>query len=162
WLQYADANHVSREAAFYHTTRPQVFSGASASSVPVNRFWGVFRGTGSSWSDLTSASRNADTPLAFGAVGESLALGYTEKFREINVALRSVAAGGWAEQLEYVTAVDSAGRPTAWAALKLVTDGTNGLHTSGRITFDPPANWVPASINGSARLFYVRYRTTHA
>jgi hypothetical protein len=160
WLEYADRNHLSRESAFYHATKPLAYSGASASSVPVNRFWGVYRGSGSSWADLTSAARNADSPMKFGAAGESIAVGYPEKYREINVSLRSVAASGWAETLEYVTAVDSQGRPTAWAPLKVIADGTGGLHRSGTITFDPPANWVPASVNGSARLFYVRFRTT--
>jgi hypothetical protein len=161
WLQYADAHHVSREGAFYHATRPQAFSGASASSVPVNRFWGVYRGGSSAWTNLTSAARNADTPMKFGAAGDSVAVGYPEQFREINVSLRTAAENGWAEQLEYVTAVDSQDRPTAWAPLKLISDGTNGLYKSGTITFDPPANWVPASVDGSARLYFVRFRTTH-
>jgi hypothetical protein len=163
WLEYADRNHLSREAAFYHVTRPTPTAGASASSVPVNRFWGVYRGSGTTGlTDLTSAARNADTSVAFGALGQSLSVGYTEKFREINVALRAAAANNWASHLEYVTAVDSLGRPTAWAPLRLIADGTAGLHRSGQLTFDPPANWVAASINGSARLFYVRFRTTHA
>jgi hypothetical protein len=163
WLEYADRSRLSREAAFYHVTRATPTSGASASSVPVNRFWGVYRGSGTTGlTDLTSAARNADTSVAFGALGQSLSVGYTEKFREINVALRAAAANGWADQLEYVTAVDSQGRPTAWAPLRLIADGTGGLHRSGQVTFDPPANWVAASINGSARLFYVRFRTTHA
>ena len=32
----------------------------------------------------------------------------------------------------------------------------------GQATFDPPRDWVPASLNGTARLFYVRVRTTAA
>jgi hypothetical protein len=163
WLQYADRNHLNREAAFYHVNRATPASGASASSVPVNRFWGVYRGAGTTGlTDLTSAARNADTSLAFGSLGQSLNIGYTEKFREINLTLRAGAANSWAAQLEYVTAVDSQGRPTAWAPLRTVTNGTNNLTRSGQLTFDPPANWVAASINGSARLFYVRFRTTHA
>ena len=160
WLAYADANRLDRAAAFYHVSKAMPYSGASASSVPVNRFWGVYRGSASGWTDLTSAARSAGTSLAFGNVGEVLAVGYPEKFREINVALRSAAAGAWGEQLEYVSAVDSQGRPTAWASLKLLGDGTGGLRRSGQITFDPPANWVAASVNGSARLYYVRFRTT--
>src|SRR5205823_5789116 len=161
WLEFADRNHLSREAAFYHVTRPTPTSGASASSVPVNRFLGVYRGTGTTGlTDVTSAARNADSSVAFGKRGESLDVGYTEKFREINVSLRSAAANGWSGRWEYVTAVDAKGRPTAWAPLKLIADGTGGLHRSGQITFDPPADWVAAGVNGSARLFYVRFRTT--
>ena len=156
WLQYADRNHVTREAAFYHVSRAMGFSGMSASAVAVNRFWGVYRGR----TDLTSAAKNADTSFAFGNVGEALSVGYTEKFREINVSLRAAAGGNWNSQLEYVTAIDSQGRPTAWATLHMNADGTGGLRHSGQILFDPPANWVAASVNGSARLFYVRFRTT--
>lgn len=156
WLQYADRNKISRENAFYHVSRAMAYSGMSASAVHVNRFWGVYRGT----TDLTRIARTADQSFAFGSAGESLSVGFTEKFREINVSLRSAAAGSWNSVLEYVTAIDSSGRPTAWATLRLNADGSGGLRRSGQITFDPPANWVPASVNGSARLFYVRFRTT--
>ena len=163
WLEYSDRNRLDREAAFYHVNRATATSGASASSVPVNRFWGVYRGAGTTGlTNLTSAARNADTSLAFGGTGESLSVGYTEKFREINLTLRAGAANGWASRLEYVTAVDSLGRPTAWATLSTASNGTAGLTKSGQITFDPPSNWVAASLNGSARLFYVRFRTTSA
>jgi hypothetical protein len=37
---------------------------------------------------------------------------------------------------------------------------TSGLTRSGQILFDPPADWKPASINGSTRLYYVRFATT--
>src|SRR5262249_59887430 len=36
----------------------------------------------------------------------------------------------------------------------------SGLADSGRITFDPPPDWKTASIANSARLYYVRFRTT--
>jgi hypothetical protein len=160
WLQYADQNHLDRESAFYHVTRATSYSGVSASSVPVNQFWGVFSGAGGKWTDLTSAAHNADKPFGLGGVGSALAVGYTEKFREINVALQSGATGIWDGQWQYVTAVDAKGNPTAWAPLKLIQDGTSGLRRTGTITFDPPANWVTASVNGSARLYYVRFITT--
>jgi hypothetical protein len=56
--------------------------------------------------------------------------------------------------------VDAAGSPAAWAPLRTLTDSTKGLQASGTVTFDPPADWKPASVGGSARLYYVRYRTT--
>jgi hypothetical protein len=161
WLAYADKLGVSREAAFYHATRPIASSGASASSVPVNQFWGVYRGTDGSWTNLTGQAKSASAaPFSFPASGQSLAAGYTEKFREINVSLVSAAAGSWAATLEYVSAVDAQGRPTRWSTLHLNADQTAGLRHSGRITFDPPKDWVAASVDGSARLFYVRFRTT--
>ncbi len=70
--------------------------------------------------------------------------------------------------LEYPTAVDSNGNPTAWSTLTTLSDTTNGLTTTGAgtITFDPPSNWVPAvvdsTVSGTMRYYYVRFRTTTA
>jgi hypothetical protein len=160
WLQYADQNHIDREAAFYHVTRPTSYSGMSASAVPVNQFWGVYSQTGTRATDLTSAAHAGTSPFALGGSGSTLAVGYTELFREIDVSLQSSAAAGWGGQWQYVTAVDAKGNPTAWARLDLLQDGTGGMRRSGAVTFDPPANWVTASIDGSARLYYVRFVTT--
>src|SRR5262249_17942416 len=55
---------------------------------------------------------------------------------------------------------DSHGRPTAWAPLHVLRDGTKGFKHSGQITFDPPADWRPGVVGGTERLFYVRLRTT--
>jgi hypothetical protein len=46
--------------------------------------------------------------------------------------------------------------------LTLVSDATAGLTRSGRITFDPPADWVAAAVSGSERLFFIRFRTVTA
>jgi hypothetical protein len=162
WLSFADALGYSREDAFYHVAAPTAFSGNSGSSQPVTWFWAVYRG-GSSWANLTSQAHGGGTGgVTFGGAGQSLALGYPERFREINVKLTGAAAGGWSAVLEYPTAVDANGNPTAWGTLTPLADGTAGLTASGQITFDPPPGWVPASINGSARLYYVRFRTTSA
>jgi hypothetical protein len=160
WLSYADAHGYSREDAFYHVAAATPFTGNSPSSQPVNWFWAAYEG-GPSWTNLTTAAHGAGTGgVAFAAAGQSLALGYPERFREINVSLTTPASGGWSAVLEYPTAVDAGGNPTAWATLTPLADGTSGLTTGGRITFDPPAGWVPASLNGSAPLYYVRFRTT--
>ena len=162
WNTYADQNGISREAAYYHVTQATPFSGASASSTPVDRFWGVYRGSDAAgWTDLTQNAASSSGSFSLAAVaGRSVAVGYLEKFREINVDLKSAAAQGWAAGLEYVSAADANGNPTEWKPLAGVTDGTNGLTADGRLTFDPPADWVPASVNGSASLYYVRFRTT--
>ena len=47
WNAYADRNGLDRESAFYHVNRATRYDGLSASAVPVNQFWGVYRGTGS-------------------------------------------------------------------------------------------------------------------
>ncbi len=118
WNEYADRNRLNREGAFYHVTKATTFNGASASSVPVNRFWGVHRGSDSAgWEDLTSNARNATNSFAFADNGKAITFGFLEKFREINVDLKTGAAGNWRAQLEYVSAVDANGKPTAWKTL---------------------------------------------
>jgi hypothetical protein len=128
----------------------------------VNWFWSVQQTPpGGAPTDVTSAARGGRTTnVSFGAAGTTTAIGYTDKFREMNVTLVRGAAAGWSGVWEYATAVDSAGRPSAWKTLALNADGTAGLKQSGRITFDPPADWVTASVGGSDRLFYVRLRAT--
>ena len=156
WLNYADRNGLSRENAFYHVTQPTTFSGGSPSSQPVNWLWDVRRET----TNLTYAAHdNVNGDITFGAQGQSLYLGYTERFRELNFTLSSGAAAGWTGVVEYATAVDANGAPTAWQTLSTISNGTNGFRQSGRITFDPPTNWVTAKLNGSASLYYIRVRT---
>jgi hypothetical protein len=159
WLSYADDNGLSREAAFYHAARATPFRGDSPSSRPVAWFWGVYRG-GQGLTDLTNAAHARPAQrLAFGGAGEALYVGYPDRFREVNVELAAPAGAGWSAALEYATAVDGTGRPTAWAALKPLADTTAGLKASGQVTFAPPAGWKSALVGGSARLFYVRFRT---
>jgi hypothetical protein len=162
WLQYADANRLNRESAFYHVSQATAYTGASASSVPVDQFWGVYAGTGGKVTNLTGAAYQGTSPFALGGTGSTLAVGYTELFREIDVNLRSAAASGWGGQWQYVTAVDARGNPTAWAPLSLIQDGTGAMRRSGAVTFNVPTNWVTASVGGSARLYYVRFVTTSA
>lgn len=161
WLAYADRNKLDRESLFFHVNRATTFHGLSASAVPVNQFWGVFRGSDTTgWTNLTTSARQAGSSFKFGGAGESVAIGYTEKFREINVDVSAAAGSGWKSALEYVSAVDSQGRPTKWSTMTVLADGTTGLTRDGKLTFNPPKDWVAASVNGSARLFYVRFRTT--
>jgi hypothetical protein len=161
WLSYADAHGISRESAFYHVTSPTPFTGSSPSSRPVNWFWNVSCSSGTGWTDVTAlASGRSAGSFSFGSSGQSVVIGYTERFREINIMLILPAGAGWTEVLEYPCQVDARGNPTAWAPLRLITDTTMGLKASGIVLFDPPGDWKPASINGSARLYYVRARAT--
>jgi hypothetical protein len=159
WLTYADAQGHSREGAFYHAARPIGFRGDSPSSQPVTWFWGVYRG-GRSLHDVTSAAHGKGSQVRFPHDGESLYAGYPERFREVHVQLAAPAGDGWAVTMEYARAVDDDGRPAAWGALPTREDTTGRLARSGQLAFDPPADWKPASVGGSARLFYVRFRTT--
>jgi hypothetical protein len=160
WLSYADANGYSREEAFYHVSQATPYTDGGGSTQPVNWFWGVYVG-GSTLSDFTSLA-HAGGGITFGSVGQSVYIGYPDQFWEINLALTSGATGGWSGLLEYPTAVDSSGNPTAWAPLTTLGDTTVGFTQSGQITFNPPTDWKTASINGSPEMYYVRIRTTTA
>lgn len=159
WLNWADRNGVSREAAFYHVKQAQPFTGDSASSYPVAWFWNVQVGADGAWSDQTTPAHDGDQQVAFGGAGQVVALGNLEPFREINVNLAQGGANGWTGVLEYATAVDVDGNPTAWKTLQTISDGTNGFRQSGRITFDPPSDWMTASIGDTERLYFARVRT---
>jgi hypothetical protein len=158
WLSYADSKGLSREAAFYHAVAAKPYRGDSPSSRPVNWFWGVYKGA-KTLTDLTSAAHSTGGRVSFGGAGESLYLGYPERFREINVNL-ATARPGWAAVLEYCTATDATGQPTTWAPLTKRSDTTAGLTRDGQIVFDPPTDWKTAVVSNPARLFYVRFRTT--
>jgi len=161
WLAYADRNGIDRESAFYHVNQAMSFTGNSGSSRPVSWFWSVQRGTAAgTWTDFTRSARKNAENFALGAMGESVVIGYPEKFREINVALQRAAGAGWKSVIEYASAVDANGKPTAWKTLNVTGDATNGFRSNGTITFDPPpADWKAASIGGSDRFYYVRIRT---
>jgi hypothetical protein len=162
WLTFADEHGVSREEAFYHAARLTPFKGDSPSSRPVTWFWAVYRG-GQLLTDVTDAAcQRVRRTVRFADEGESLYLGYPERFREVHVQLAESASDGWAAALEYPTAVDRERRPTAWAQLRLLADTTERLTRSGQVAFDPPVDWKPARLNGSGPLFYVRFRTTAA
>ncbi len=160
WLKYADAHGLNREGALYHVSKATAFSGDSSSSLPVNRFWGVYSGGLPDFVDVTSSAGSSAGTVPFGDVGTSIYIGYPDRFREINITLATLAANGWKAVIEYPTGVDAYGNPTSWSTLSPFTETTNGLTRSGQILFDPPSNWRPISINGSARFYYVRFRTT--
>ncbi|HEY7154825.1 MAG TPA: Ig-like domain-containing protein [Gemmataceae bacterium] len=174
WLDYAEENGIDPELAFYHVSAATTWTGDAGSTRPVDYFWGVYAYQNGAWQGDLTANAHASpgtTSVAFGngtsVVGDTLNVGYTDKFREIDINLSQARSGG-SYVLEYPTAVDSNGNPTAWATLTTLSDTTNGLTTSGTITFDPPSNWVPAAVDssqsetGTARLYYVRFRTTAA
>ncbi|HKA07034.1 MAG TPA: Ig-like domain-containing protein, partial [Gemmataceae bacterium] len=165
WLNFADRRGMSRESAFYHVAAPTPFLGDSPSSQPVTWFWNVQRGptTGSTgFTGLTTESRSGLTgDLRFGGAGESIYLGYPGRFRELNVTMWQAGGVAWSGTLEYPSQADATGRPIAWKPLLPVTDTTGHLRLGGQVTFDPPTDWKPALVAGSsARLFYVRIRTT--
>jgi hypothetical protein len=149
WLDFADRHRLPREGAFYHVTKPMPFRGDSPSSRPVTWFWRVFRGTSPLY-DVTSEARGKGKGVAFPARG-ALAVGYPDRFREVNIDLVSGAADGWSASVEYHAASGK------WKALSLREDTTRGLRQTGRLTFDPPADWAASVIQSSPPLFYIRF-----
>lgn len=161
WLNYADTRKIDREAAFFHVNKAVPFSGDSASSKPVTWFWGVYGGSDSAgWKDYTPVTKSSDTSFKFAPTGQAVSIGYPDKFREINFDISNRGDSRWSGVLEYVSAVNSSGKPTAWKTLNTVSNTTGGFRQTGKAIFDPPADWKTASINGSDRLFYVRVRST--
>jgi hypothetical protein len=164
WLSYADRHRLLREAAFYHVAAPTAFTGDSPSSQPVDWFWNVTRGPVSGTTGFTPLTAQARQTQAggvpFAAAGGAVDIGFPDRFREINLAMSRNATADWSGVLEYPSAVDRSGQPTAWKPIHLATDSTSGFRNSGQVTFDPPADWVTAVVPGStARLYYVRVRT---
>ncbi len=150
WLSYADRTGSPRETAFYHVPRATAFTGSSPSSQPVNWFWNVSRSSASGDIDLTANARGGrNTGVTFGGVGEAITIGYTDKFRELNVKLLRGAQAGWSGVWDYATA-------NGWKTLSTLSDGTNSLRKDGTITFDPPADWAP----NRTSLYAIRFRTT--
>src|SRR5207253_735175 len=109
--------------------------------------------------------------LTYSSGTPALYFAYPDKFREVNLTLATPPSGGpFNYELEYPTAVDALGNPTSWAKLSTLSDGTsNGISSlaaSGRITFDPPSDWVTAEFPASpaspymgapAQLYYLRF-----
>ncbi|MSR54873.1 MAG: hypothetical protein EXS09_16525 [Gemmataceae bacterium] len=161
WLNYADRKGFNREGAFYHVNKATPFSGDSGSSKPVNWFWSIQRGRDThGWLDLTQVTKSGAPSGTFAPTGQSIVLGYPEKFHEINLNLKSLGSKTWSAELEYSTARDAQGRPTGWKSLRTLTDTSRGLKKSGTRTFDPPSDWRTSKVTGSDYLYQVRFRTT--
>ena len=151
WLAYADGMGVDRESAFYHVTTPTAYTGASPSSVPVDRFWNVTQGT----RNLTSAARGDG--LTFN--GEALSLGWTDRFAELNFDV-TTAAKIWQGRVEYVAELNADGTAKTWKPLTF-SDTTGNLTRDGKFTFDPPKDWKASTLTaGGETLYRVRVVTT--
>ncbi len=164
WLAYADAHGYNREDAFLHASAAFAFSGAGSSARPVRWFYALFQ-INAAGSVLNTYTQSSSTTIAstFGAaVDDFLALGNLDRFVQIDATITTPLAGGYTYAIEYPTAVDGSGNPTAWATLTTLTDTTLGLTVTGTITWDVPTAWVPCTLNSTYRCYYfVRIRCTH-
>lgn len=173
WTAYARSNSVSPEDGFFHCASPFPYVSFGNSCVLARRFWAQFSGTSSPFSSQKGAPLSVNGATWPNTSGASLYVGHLERFREFNTAGSiTAAAGGWTAVLEYCNAVDGSGHPSGWATLTTISDGTSGLTVAGRITWDPPSDWVPAVISGQQsfaddstnstfyRHYYIRWRVT--
>jgi hypothetical protein len=159
WINYAEIHGLDHEQAFYHAAQATAFNGYSPSSQPVTWFWAAYRG-GATLTTMTSQAHGGVAGgFSLGGDGQSFYVGSLERFREVNFNLVAGKGNGWTGVLEYPTAIDADGNPTAWATLTTLSDTTNGWANSGQVLFDPPADWKSATVGGSTRLFYLRVRT---
>ena len=163
WLNFADYSGHAREAAFFHVREPIAFVGTSPSSLPVKWFWAAYR-VGTTVIDYTSRVQTDDAvEISIGNNGETLYLGYPDRFGEINFQLKKGAAHDWSAQFEYPYLIPPDGEnelPTVeWKPLPLSEDQTDGFQKSGKVIFAPPADWCTAKVVNSAGLFYLRIHT---
>lgn len=105
---------------------------------------GVLLLNGSSFSDVTNQSYAGNQTIT---ISDKMLVGYAEPFAEMNFNISSAGSGSVAWQYW---------NGSAYAALTVSGDGTNGLKQSGKITFTPPADWAKKSENGSYSKYWVR------
>lgn len=165
WLNYADANNVSRADAFFHlnqatalSSSPIFFTQFGAQGFPVRWWWdaqqfvyatgvftlqhtGVLQGTKGSGS-LTDAPwiNGSQSTTLSSTANDYLAFGYPELFDEIDIDLTTGASGGWTGVIEYPIEVDANGVAVEpWATLTTISDGTAGFTVTGAKTI----HWNP-------------------
>jgi hypothetical protein len=161
WLGHADAINTDPEAAFYHVKAATPFTGSSPSAQPVTWFWSGVKSSSTAAVDVTSSLRSGTgSGVVVGTTGESLAIGHIDQFREINITLNRAAATSFNGVWEYAAAVNSSGTVTQWKTLSTLSDSTNRFRVNGRVTFNPPSDWVRGSVAGQGPEYFVRYRVT--
>lgn len=151
---YYVANGRSGQDMFDYYEQP-AGSGQGRPSLAVN---GVFTLVGSTYTDVTKrAYCPVTTPLADAScsgftaspiqVSDRLLIGQQIPFDTVNFTITTARVGG-AVTFNYWNG-------TSFVPLFAATDTTNGLTTTGTLTFTPSANWVPAVKNGSQSKYWI-------
>lgn len=83
------------------------------------------------------------------AVGDHFAVGFAQKFGQIELNVSTAGVGG--------TVTWKYWNGTAWTALSGVSDATTGLTVAGvnTVAFTIPADWERVSLNNTEELYYV-------
>ncbi|MBI2975058.1 MAG: hypothetical protein HYY43_05665, partial [Deltaproteobacteria bacterium] len=79
----------------------------------------------------------------------ALYIGHPFKYKELNINVSKPSDIGVSFQYSVLSKM-------MWQALP-VADATKGFKQSGKITFDPPANWIKTNINGD-KLYWIRIK----
>lgn len=151
---YVESRGARPEDMFIHYSEDSVLQMQSENGgFAAERFIRAWQYTGGRYlhkGDWNSADVGT---FSFGATaGEMLYLGQHERFDEINFKMAGNASGSWGGVWEYWNG-------SGWSTLS-VSDGTNMLHTSGRVSFNPPSSWRRGSVN-NFKLYWVRLRVTN-
>lgn len=135
-LLHAKANYTARVGRIFDgLDRFDAFEGRN----------GVLRSTdGRSVTDVSATAYAGQVALS----GQTY-LGYEEPFADIRFTL-STAGADVVRTVQYWNG-------SGWATLSAeLQDGTAAFTRSGTLSFVPPADWQPTSLNGSRRKYFVR------
>jgi hypothetical protein len=135
-LLHAKANYTARIGRIFDgLDRFDAFEGRN----------GVLRSVdGRSFTDVSALAYAGQVALS----GQTY-LGYEEPFADIQFTLATAGA----DVVRTVQYWNGSGWITLSAGLQ---DGTAAFTRSGKLTFVPPADWQPTSLNGSRRKYFVR------
>ena len=139
---------------------------SQTSGLPANAINGIFTLVGSTYTDVTvRAYCPATVPVDYWGtclhypanpvpVSDRLLIGYQTPFDTVNITLNTARSGG-AVTWQYWNGSN-------FSSLALATDTTNGLTSTGTVTFLPPSNWVPHVVNGSQSKYWVQITVSGA
>ena len=104
------------------------------------------------WTDITALASGTGGTVSgdvLGVIGDFFYVGNSEPFDSILIDIGTARSTGGVFSYEYSTDGDT------WTPLDVV-DGTNALSVDGIISFDPPADWAQATVNGVPDLYWFR------
>lgn len=107
--------------------------------------------------DINSSS-TADVPLlsSLPTVGDAVYFGYTAKWTKLRITLSTAMSATLTGLLEYYNGA-------SWTTIPLSRDDSTAFSAGTStylIHFEPPSDWATVSVNGSAALYWIRFRVS--
>lgn len=162
---YAKDHNFSFDDFFVHFAEDSDMTGNFVDGSQPDKFFYVY-------DNIYNISNNAysgTNSWSFGkANGNTLAIGYFDKFDEINFNFTTAAGSGFDGIWEYSGGNDSTRNVSTWKALAVISDSTNKMTSSGQVKFSPPSDWTIGMVNNShfdqaeAQEYFIRFRITNA